>query len=63
MAAPALGIAVGVVGCTEEAATFLEVVGDLAPDVARILALEPAVALDESRHLVDRHENRKLLRL
>ena len=63
MAAPALGIAVGVVGCTKEAAAFLEVVGDLAPDVARILALEPAVSLDESRHLVDRNENRKLLRL
>ena len=62
MAAPALGITVGVVRRPEEPATLLEVIGDLARDVTRFLALKPAVPLDEARHLVDRDEDRELLR-
>ena len=52
----------GVVRRPEEPATLLEVIGDLARDVTRFLALEPAVPLDEARHLVDRDEDRELLR-
>src|SRR5687767_15559723 len=47
----------------EEASPLLEIVRDLLRDVARLLLLEPAVAGDEARLVVDRDEDRESLRL
>ena len=63
VATPALGVAVDIVGGAEEQTPLLEVVGDLARNVARFLPLEPPVARDKARVLVDRDQHRKLLGL
>ncbi len=63
MAAPALRVPVCVVGRAEKQPALLQVVRDLARDVARFLALEPAVPGDEACHLIDGHEDGKLLGL
>src|SRR5690242_2280564 len=52
-----------VVGGAEEQAALCEVIRYLSRHVAGVLSFEPAVALDEPRHLVDWDEYRELLRL
>ena len=44
VAAPAVGVAVCVVGAAEEPTAAFQIVGDLARDIAGVLALEPAIA-------------------
>ena len=53
----------GVLLGPEEEPAPLEVSGDLGGHVTRVFSLEPAIPLDISRHLVDRHEDWKLLGL